>query len=61
MGRPAPATPRFERRVLTGAAASGAAGVLAFSFTLPATALAVDGLDETVVGLGRAVVAAAWR
>ena len=41
-----------------GAAAWGALGVLAFSFTLPATRLAVHDLDETVVGLGRAVVAA---
>jgi len=32
--------------------------VLVFSFTLPATRLAVHDLDETVVGLGRAVVAA---
>lgn len=35
----------------------GAVGVLAFSFTLPATRLAVAGLDSTIVGLGRAVVA----
>lgn len=33
-------------------------GVLAFSFTLPATRLAVLDLDETIVGLGRAIVAA---
>jgi len=32
--------------------------VLAFSFTLPATRLAVHDLDATVVGLGRALVAA---
>ncbi|HTT69941.1 MAG TPA: DMT family transporter [Anaeromyxobacteraceae bacterium] len=37
----------------------GALGVLAFSFTLPATRLAVADLDGAVVGLGRAVVAAA--
>jgi drug/metabolite transporter (DMT)-like permease len=36
----------------------GSLGVLLFSFSLPATRLAVDGLDPTVVGLGRAVVAA---
>jgi drug/metabolite transporter (DMT)-like permease len=35
----------------------GALGVLAFSFTLPATRLAVAELDGTVVGLGRAIVA----
>lgn len=43
---------------MSGAVACGALGVLAFSFTLPATRLAVGDLDETVVGLGRAVVAA---
>ncbi len=36
----------------------GALGVLGFSFTLPATRIAVAQLDATVVGLGRAVVAA---
>lgn len=36
----------------------GALGVLGFSFTLPATRIAVSQLDGTVVGLGRAVVAA---
>ncbi|HZS81357.1 MAG TPA: DMT family transporter [Stellaceae bacterium] len=35
----------------------GALGTLAFSFTLPATRLALTGLDATVVGLGRAIVA----
>ena len=35
----------------------GALGVLGFSFTLPATRIAVSQLDGTVVGLGRAVVA----
>jgi len=34
-------------------------GVLAFSFSLPATRLAVEDLDPTFVGLGRALVAAA--
>ncbi len=36
----------------------GAIGVLCFSFTLPATRVAVHDLDSTVAGLGRAVVAA---
>lgn len=35
----------------------GGLGVLAFSLSLPATRLAVSGLDGTVVRLGRAVVA----
>jgi drug/metabolite transporter (DMT)-like permease len=35
----------------------GAVGVVSFSFTLPATRLAVAELDGTVVGLGRAIVA----
>jgi drug/metabolite transporter (DMT)-like permease len=33
-------------------------GILAFSFTLPATRLAVPELGSTVVGLGRAIIAA---
>ena len=37
----------------------GALGVLSFSLTLPATRVAVADLDGTVVGLGRALVAAA--
>jgi drug/metabolite transporter (DMT)-like permease len=36
----------------------GFIGVLCFSFTLPATRLAVAGLDPVIVGLGRALVAA---
>jgi drug/metabolite transporter (DMT)-like permease len=40
------------------AAAWGGLGVLAFSFSLPATRLAVEDLDPTFVGLGRALVAA---
>ena len=36
----------------------GFLGVLGFSFTLPMTRLAVEDLDATFVGLGRAVVAA---
>jgi drug/metabolite transporter (DMT)-like permease len=35
----------------------GLLGVLGFSFTLPATRVAVNDLDATFVGLGRAVVA----
>src|SRR3954465_4463292 len=37
----------------------GLLGVLSFSLTLPATRVAVAYLDPTVVGLGRALVAAA--
>ena len=37
----------------------GSLGVLGFSFSLPATRLAVEDLDASFVGLGRAVVAAA--
>lgn len=37
---------------------SGLLGVLAFSFSFPATRLALGGLDPVLVGLGRAVVAA---
>jgi drug/metabolite transporter (DMT)-like permease len=37
----------------------GALGVVGFSLTLPATRLAVMELDGTLVGLGRAVIAAA--
>ncbi len=43
---------------ITQAAVWGSLGVLAFSFSLPATRLAVKDLDPTFVGLGRAVVAA---
>ena len=37
----------------------GFLGVLAFSFTLPATRVAVEELDPTFVGIGREAVAAA--
>ena len=37
----------------------GFLGVLAFSFSLPFTRVAVEDLDATFVGLGRALVAAA--
>jgi drug/metabolite transporter (DMT)-like permease len=43
---------------LRGAAAWGGLGVLVFSFTLPATRVAVGELHPAVVGLGRAFVAA---
>src|SRR3954466_7241292 len=45
--------------VTQAALAWGFAGVLAFSFSLPATRAAVEDLDPTFVGLGRALVAAA--
>jgi drug/metabolite transporter (DMT)-like permease len=47
------------RGVMSGAAVWGGLGVLAFSFSLPATRLAVEDLHPTIVGLGRAIVAAA--
>src|SRR3954454_16276478 len=47
------------RPVTQGAFAWGFVGVLAFSFSLPATRLAVEDLDPTFVGLGRALVAGA--
>jgi drug/metabolite transporter (DMT)-like permease len=40
------------------AVALGLLGVLGFSFTLPATRVAVEDLDPTFIGLGRAAVAA---
>jgi drug/metabolite transporter (DMT)-like permease len=47
------------RPVTQAAIAWGALGVLAFSLSLPMTRLAVEDLDPTFVGLGRALVAAA--
>ena len=47
-------TPRDRRRGF----AWGFVGVASFSLTLPATRVAVAGLDPVFVGLGRAVVAA---
>jgi drug/metabolite transporter (DMT)-like permease len=47
------------RITLPSAAVWGGLGVLAFSFSLPATRLAVEDLSPTIVGLGRALVAAA--
>lgn len=46
-------------RLLASGALWGIIGVIGFSFTLPATRLAVMELDGTLVGLGRAVIAAA--
>jgi drug/metabolite transporter (DMT)-like permease len=47
------------RRTVAGmAVALGLLGVLGFSFTLPATRVAVEGLDPVFIGLGRAAVAA---
>jgi len=48
-----PATERIRNGFLW-----GFVGVLAFSFTLPATRVAVADLGGTVVGLGRAIIAA---
>ena len=49
----------IARRPVTQAVVFGFLGVLGFSFSLPATRLAVEDLDPTFVGLGRALVAAA--
>ncbi|HWK25568.1 MAG TPA: DMT family transporter [Solirubrobacter sp.] len=54
-----PGAPARHHRVPRAAVAWGAVGVLGFSFSLPATRLAVADLDATFVGLGRALVAAA--
>ncbi|KAB2345686.1 DMT family transporter [Actinomadura rudentiformis] len=45
--------------IAVGGLGLAALGVLAFSFTLPSTVFALDGLDPSVIGLGRAAVAAA--
>ena len=53
--------PRAVARLASGGrcrCSSAFLGVLGFSFSLPATRLAVEDLDATFVGLGRAVVAA---
>jgi drug/metabolite transporter (DMT)-like permease len=47
-----------DRAVLVRAVMLGSLGVLGFSFSLPATRVAVRDLDPTFVGLGRALVAA---
>ena len=51
------ATPISPELSLDGGLLLGALGVLAFSFTLPATRAAVPSLGALFVGLGRAVVA----
>jgi drug/metabolite transporter (DMT)-like permease len=51
--------PRAARRVLGPGVAIGALGILGFSFSLPATRLAVADLDPWLVAFGRATVAAA--
>src|SRR3954449_3448223 len=53
-----PSNATGTRSVTQAAVLWGSLGVLAFSFSLPATRLAVEDLDPTFVGLGRAVVAA---
>lgn len=52
------APPSVRARASGSAVLWGALGVLAFSMSLPATRVAVEELDPTVVGLGRALVAA---
>jgi drug/metabolite transporter (DMT)-like permease len=53
------AAPVTLRNLGSSAAVWGGLGVLAFSFSLPATRVAVAELHPTIVGLGRALVAAA--
>src|SRR3954449_5142842 len=53
-----PSNATGTRSVTQAAVLWGSLGVLAFSFSLPATRLAVEDLDPTFVGLGRALVAA---
>ncbi|WP_086827170.1 DMT family transporter [Allokutzneria sp. NRRL B-24872] len=48
----------IERNRITPGLVLGSLGVLAFSFSLPATRLAVAGMDPWFVAFGRAVVAA---
>jgi drug/metabolite transporter (DMT)-like permease len=45
------------RSITLSGLALAALGVLAFSFTLPATVFALDGLDPYLIGFGRAAVA----
>ena len=52
------AAPVTLRGLGASAALWGGLGVLAFSFSLPATRVAVEDLHPTIVGLGRALVAA---
>ena len=51
-------TPAARRGVLGPGVAIGALGILGFSFSLPATRLAVADLDPWLVAFGRATVAA---
>jgi drug/metabolite transporter (DMT)-like permease len=46
-----------ERSITLSGLVLAAVGVLAFSFTLPATVFALDGLDPYLIGFGRAAVA----
>jgi drug/metabolite transporter (DMT)-like permease len=46
------------RSIALGAAGLAALGVLVFSFSLPASVYALDGLDPYMVGVGRAALAA---
>jgi len=55
---PSITAPRAAPLLLGAGAFWGIIGVAGFSFTLPATRLAVMELDGTLVGLGRAVIAA---
>lgn len=52
------ATTHTGHPLLTGGLIWGLLGVLAFSFTVPLTRIAVDELDPLFIGAGRAVVAA---
>lgn len=51
-------TPSSPSTVLSGGLGWGFLGVLAFSFTVPFTRIAVQELDPLLIGAGRAVVAA---
>ena len=53
-----PAQPRIQHDNHFEGLAYGFLGVLGFSFTLPATRLAVASFDPVIVGLGRALIAA---
>src|SRR6476620_2906353 len=52
------AAPRTAHRLLGPGVAIGALGILGFSFSLPATRLAVADLDPWLIAFGRATVAA---
>src|SRR3954464_15234081 len=55
---PVTRAPARRRIALGPGVALGALGILGFSFSLPATRLAVHGLDPWLVAFGRATVAA---